>query len=878
MPNLYWNNFRMGQRRDAALREDALLSARELTNFDIDYDGESADLVIRPGFTRWNAVELSAPAQQLYPFVDLSQNFNLLGIADSRWRAIKPTGAHVTLVGEAATATRPVTSFGNRAFFGTDTDAYWTDDASIDSGTPSFRMGIVKPPNGPGVMLQQGQGNTGSWLLPTDSQQVASALVGLRLNTSGHQKIAMTYTPIDDLEIANIPLHFRVFFNSETTGSFRAAIYTGAVEPTTLVASSIWLGVTGFVADEDTWDECLLESPITLTAGTKYWIVLETDQEYNDNFLEPTVVGLNNGFYVSFAYTTFAPAGDSLQFGGSTWSNESRDLMAVFLLGGLNPSHFYDYKITYFNETYNSESRPSDTSGRVEPIGSRNMVLVTTTSTLDGQVDFVAIYRRDRGTDPNISEDNITGDFEYVDQVGVGLPYTDTKGEGLLGARLHSEDHYLYDEADDTNQNKRDAFVPAGFVLWKGRIWAWAANSNKLYFTKTFERNNPMGLVGESTPDYFPLDNIQDFPVPSGIINAKALSNDQLAVYFRNEQIWIVSGGDSVLNPPPPHDIAIRPTYQTVGLFAPDAVTPYSDSNIFVGREGVYRFHGIGSRPELLSETQGGILDDIENQYFRNTKLVSYGREIWVLIDSDNDGDLDKILILDLERDFVTRNIVDRAWRGRTYPVAMTDIAVHSTGDEFREILAADAVDGWIMKLNDADTDNGAAIVGTAESHDLRAPHNAMIYQLLMQPFYNDEDNLPDYDLSDQSCRRYFSDLHDRRRGHYRQRGHSRSYNGTSYEASCIGPLEGCYDIHEERRYSWVHVFLRGGMMGKLRRGVQMEQLQDDLERVLGIQDSSDEVPEMERMGDNRFTIINGTGEIVFRSGGKRYKLTATEI
>lgn len=66
--------------------------------------------------------------------------------------------------------------------------------------------------------------------------------------------------------------------------------------------------------------------------------------------------------------------------------------------------------------------------------------------------------------------------------------------------------------------------------------------------------------------------------------------------------------------------------------------------------------------------------------------------------------------------------------------------------------------------------------------------------------------------------------------------------------------------------------------MGKLRRGVQMEQLQDDLERVLGIQDSSDEVPEMERMGDNRFTIINGTGEIVFRSGGKRYKLTATEI
>ena len=66
--------------------------------------------------------------------------------------------------------------------------------------------------------------------------------------------------------------------------------------------------------------------------------------------------------------------------------------------------------------------------------------------------------------------------------------------------------------------------------------------------------------------------------------------------------------------------------------------------------------------------------------------------------------------------------------------------------------------------------------------------------------------------------------------------------------------------------------------MAKLRRGVQMEQLQDDLERVLGLQDTSNEIPDKGRLSDNRFTIINGTGEIVFRSGGKLYKLTATEI
>ncbi len=66
--------------------------------------------------------------------------------------------------------------------------------------------------------------------------------------------------------------------------------------------------------------------------------------------------------------------------------------------------------------------------------------------------------------------------------------------------------------------------------------------------------------------------------------------------------------------------------------------------------------------------------------------------------------------------------------------------------------------------------------------------------------------------------------------------------------------------------------------MGKLRRGVDIEQLQDDLERFLGVQDSNDEVPDLGRMSDNRLTVINGTGEIVFRSGGKLYKITATEM
>jgi hypothetical protein len=217
-----------------------------------------------------------------------------------------------------------------------------------------------------------------------------------------------------------------------------------------------------------------------------------------------------------------------------------------------------------------------------------------------------------------------------------------------------------------------------------------------------------------------------------------------MAIYFEDETILVLSGADSPLNPPPPADMPFRPMFQTIGLFAPNAVIPYAGANIYLAREGLYRFAGIGGfAPQLLSETQGGILDAIENQYFDDSLIFAYGRELWLLIDSDNDGDLDWILILDLEREFRTRTIVDRAWRTYEYPVAINDIAIVNVGDEFRQLLAADATAGWIMELNDGDTDNGAAITGEDEWHDIPAPNNAFISQIDVDGEYTDTANMP---------------------------------------------------------------------------------------------------------------------------------------
>ena len=485
---------------------------------------------------------------------------------------------------------------------------------------------------------------------------------------------------------------------------------------------------------------------MSLIAATNYWIVIQSDDSYKDDYVDG---GAGSRFLITFRRETPVPGGYAARrWDGAAWQNDT--YMLSFNIGGLDPDHFYDYKITYVNNDYNSESRPTEVSEIMDPGFLNNRVTISLPSTLDPQADGCNIYRRDRGTDETIAEDDVTGFYYYVGFSHWSSAFVDFLPDANVGARLHSEDHYCYDDVDDTDQGKRDsALMPAGWVLWKGRIWFWEAQGRIFYFSKVFERNNTMGLGGESSPDYFPLDNRLAFPVTSAIINAKALSNDQMAIYFEDETIIVLAGADSPLNPPSPPDMPFRPMFQTIGLFAPNAVIPYGGTNIYVAREGLYRFSGLGGfAPELLSETQGGILDAIENQYFDDSLIFAYGRELWLVIDSDNDGDLDMILILDLEREFRTRTIVDRTWRTYEYPVAINDIVAVNVGDEFRQLLAADATAGWIMELNDGDTDNGAAIVGEDEWHDITAPNNAFIYQIDIDGDYTDTSNMPTIDLS----------------------------------------------------------------------------------------------------------------------------------
>jgi len=750
-------NFRLGARADGALRDDNLQSARSLKNFDIIYsDGR---LRVRKGYEKYNAVALAGAPTQLYHFRTMSDpdKSHVLCIADDNWYVAEATGAHTQLSTEDATAPRPVFEYGDRVFFGTDgsgTDIgfRWTDDTAIGAAT-SYRVGIVRPAGPPGVTLMTSEGHVPAVTLSPNVAAIAGG-AGLRLNAITHIQLAGDYTPAADQTVRNIILHFMPLFTTQR-GSIRVSIYTGLAEPTTLLSTdaiSDWVEIVQFTTSVYTYYSFVFQDDITLTAGTRYWAVIESDENYKDNYNAAN-------FYVAFTYSIAAPLGTSLVYNGAVWGNEPAGFKGIFLVGGLDPYHVYDYKTTYRNDLYVSESRATDKSDRISPTYTENRILVTTYLTGDAQVDSSVIYRRDIGTDHTLLDDEITTDFNYVDTLTPGNVYTDAVGVDFLGARLQTEDHYLFDEVEDEGEGVRtEPLQPNVATLWKDRIWFAEADANILYMSKVLAENGATGLIGDAIPDYFPLENRLEMPVPSGIIALRAISDDMLAVYFKDESIWVIWGANDPQNPP--SDLRIDDKTPANGLIGTPALDRLEGRHIIMTRDGVYAFHSSGAL-QFLSETNQSVFDAIETANLEKTVVTVYGNEIWCLVDEDNDGALDTILILDMQRDVQTRQLFDRAWRTYDYGLNLNDVIVRKTGSTFKTLLAASADTSYIFELNTGTLDDGSPIVAEVETHDLRLPERVMLHQVQLVPgSYASAPPVYELTLTDHRGQAHFYELH----------------------------------------------------------------------------------------------------------------------
>ena len=244
--------------------------------------------------------------------------------------------------------------------------------------------------------------------------------------------------------------------------------------------------------------------------------------------------------------------------------------------------------------------------------------------------------------------------------------------------------------------------------------------------SKKYEEDCSMGLTGDSVPDYFPLENVLEINETAAIIALVPLSADELAVYFRNTSVWVIRGCDDVQNPPA--DIVLRQAVTDVGLIAPAAVDSIRGRHVFLSRKGLYDFKG-SPQQEYLSDGIQTILDEIDDSYLDDSVLVTMGDSIWLAVDEDEDGSLENIYILDIQRRIP-------AWRMYNYGINIKDMVVRKTGTEYKTLLAADADSNYIVQLQSGNTDNGQAIVAELETQDLVVPNLATIYEVSIDAYY----------------------------------------------------------------------------------------------------------------------------------------------
>lgn len=731
----YIDNFVLGMRRDAGASEDGYLSLRTIKNYSLVYTGDKTHLKVRKGYSRWNAEVLAGTPTQLYHFYDLTQQESILAICNDQWYNVKESTTHQLIRDRTATARRPILAFGNRFMFGVDASGslpswYWSDSDEVQGSPYSHQVGIDRPSAPVTVEGAQADGH-----MPArgDRVQAKDLSTIYELNPTNRRKIAMKFTTSYATLIGTVNINLSRFFK-DLAGSIRVSIYTDdAGEPSTTLADTN--SVSSWLATEMVplggiynWVEFAFPVKFSLEYNTTYWLVLEGDDAYYGNYNTTTVAAPRPpGTLWYFVAVDYEDDPATYKYGKmqdydqatSAWSEIDRE--GVFYIGGPEQGMFYDYVYTYHNSTYGIESRPSPHT-RFQSDPSQPISLITGyTAPGDVQVDKIRLYRRmlvaeDEADTP---EEQTQGDYHFVGEISSTITsFIDALAEAHLGAILQTQDHYALHHIDDTGSNLRNGVVvPAVSAVWKGRVWVAPVNTNTLYMSKVLEEDGASGMTGDMVPDYFPLDNKYEIPFPSSIIAIVPLSADQLAVYFKNSSIWVLWGANENLNPP--SDISSREIITDTGLIAPGGVTSIRSRHVYLSRKGLYVFNG-SPNIEFLSEHNQSIFDIVSDAYIDDSVVVAYGDEVWALLDTDNDGLPETLMVFDIQKSI-------KAWRQYEYDGPINDFVVRQSGTEYKTLLAASGDSSYILELETGTTDNGQAISTLVEPHDVQVPGRVAI-------------------------------------------------------------------------------------------------------------------------------------------------------
>jgi len=251
--------------------------------------------------------------------------------------------------------------------FPEEAEHYYKDDLEvIKSGKPKW--GIIEQMQVPGgenkwvrtdkVPYRDEQGNVAGVVFPNPAQPFWD------LNNTTRKKVAAKFTLASETTLQGLMISFMWYQLATKTGEIRAAVYSDLAgvpdQPFDDHSISAWIPLTAYTVAVYHSEVMRFSEEVTFPADD-YWIVVEASSDYYSNFyggLPP-----ESQFWVALAYSTPAPAGQAKRMSGAAWV-DSTNLLG-YGLGGMDPDVYYDYKLTYRNSTYRSESRPSTPSERI---------------------------------------------------------------------------------------------------------------------------------------------------------------------------------------------------------------------------------------------------------------------------------------------------------------------------------------------------------------------------------------------------------------------------------------------------------------------------------------------------------------------------------
>lgn len=722
-------NFKRGMRVDNIDEDDQILSLRNMVNADIDFRTGAA--VRRNGYSYFIQT-LAAQAKQIFEFYDTVGRSNLLLIMDEKLYWYRSTDT--TLYEVKNTSVSPTTSLdfatydhypfltaGDRCFFADDNGFWWVDNTSLVWEYPPttplplcYQVGIDVPTDDwleDNVTIVEDAGQQQN-IMDTDHQLDATF------------KVAQSFTiPADSVQpVDGVIVTMRRTGNP--AGFIRAHIETDD--------SNSPSGTLADVNLQSRWQRCVdialvdtdynldFQSVVHLTggaSGTKYWMVLEPDPNYNGG----------GGTHIDVRYNSAGgySGGDRASWNGAAWAvNAGTDLR--FGIGlDLDVSKIYWYKLTYRNSTYGIESDGARIyAGSTSQAGFK----ITFPSTLtDGQVTHIRMYREDLTSEDAKSVDLDSMQYDYIGEIEVG----DTDFYDLVetgGAELQTADHTRLTDRDD------NLIVPRHLEWWQHRIWAVPAISDTFYYSKRLEEAGATGIAGDPVYDYFPQEASyrNDWDVNSTIIAMK-VHEGRLIIYTDRHDTHIFSGANQPLNPPP--DLYHEHIIIGEGVLDSRGLVDLRGKHVFVTQDREIKGF-IGSIDmEDISDVMDSVLAGLTTIH-----AFVWNNQYMLLGDSNADGVMDTIYILDLSRRTIS------PWRKYEYKngttiVEIKDVILTNAGvlyavakmDSTYHIIQLNSgtSDGWTTLEND-----GTAIVKTLQTHDIRPAKRAFWQEVGIRGYY----------------------------------------------------------------------------------------------------------------------------------------------